>query len=155
MGLNLLHRGTALGPRLLTRLLLQAVTAAALAVDAAVHADLAPDYDFGPGPTQGTLFRVEAAAACLAALLVLFAGRRFAVWAFAFLVSASALGAVLLYSHVDVGALGPLPNMYDPVWYPQKTASAVAEAVGTAAALAGLLLSRPPRWGGRWRRRRL
>ncbi|MGA5821713.1 hypothetical protein ACPC54_28080 [Kitasatospora sp. NPDC094028] len=153
MALDLLHRGTAFGPRLLTRWLLRTVTAAALAIDAAVHADLAPDYDFGPGLTQGTLFRVEAAAACLAALLVLLAGRRFAVWAFAFLVSASALGAVLLYSHVDVGTLGPLPNMYDPVWYPKKTASAVAEAVGAAAALAGLLLTRPPRLGGRWRRR--
>ncbi|KJS51399.1 hypothetical protein VM98_37385, partial [Streptomyces rubellomurinus subsp. indigoferus] len=96
------------------------MTAAALAVDAAVHPDLAPDYHFAPAPTHATVFRVEAAAACLAAFPVLRAGRRFAVWAFAFLVSASALGAVLPYSHVDVGALGPVPNMYDPVCYPQK-----------------------------------
>jgi hypothetical protein len=121
---------------------LQLVTAAALAVDAFVHADLAPAYDLvGGNITQGTLFRLEAAVASLAALLVLIAGRRRSVWAFAFLVSLSALGAVLLYHSVDVGTLGPLPNMYEPIWFPKKTASAVAEAVGAATALAGLLLA--------------
>jgi hypothetical protein len=122
--------------------LLQAVTAAALAVDAYIHADLAAAYDpVGEQISQGTLFRIEAAAASLAALLVLLLGRWRPAWAFAFLVSLSALGSVLLYRYVDVGVLGPLPNMYEPTWFPEKTASAVAEAVGAAASFAGFRIA--------------
>lgn len=122
--------------------LLRVLTAAALAVDAYVHADLAPSYDFTHASiSQGTLFRAEAAAASLAALLVLVAGRRLLVWAFAFLVAAAGIAAVLLYRYVDVGALGPFPNMYEPVWYAEKTRSAIAEGIGTATALAGFVLA--------------
>jgi hypothetical protein len=123
--------------------LLRLLTAAALAVDAYVHADLAPTYDFTHASiSQGTLFRVEAGAASLAALLLIAAGRRPMVWAFAFLVAAGGLAAVLLYRYVDVGAFGPFPNMYEPLWYAEKTRSAIAEAIGTGTALAGLLLAR-------------
>ena len=101
-----------------------------------------PTYDFTHATIdQGTLFRVEAGVASLAALLVLVAGRRRLVWAFAFLVAAGGLFAVvLLYRYVDVGALGPFPNMYEPIWYAEKTRSAIAEAIGAGTALAGLLL---------------
>ncbi|MGH3789612.1 MAG: hypothetical protein ACRDRU_15170 [Pseudonocardiaceae bacterium] len=51
------------------------------------------------------------------------------------LVASSALGAVLLYRYVDLGSLGPLPDMHEPVWYPEKTVSAIAEGVA-----AGVLL---------------
>jgi hypothetical protein len=120
---------------------LRLVTAAALAVDVYVHADLAPTYDFTNATiSQGTLFRIEAGAAALAALLVLVAGTRRLVWAFAFLVAAGGLFAVLLYRYVDVGAFGPFPNMYEPIWYAEKTRSAIAEAIGAGTALAGLLL---------------
>jgi hypothetical protein len=122
--------------------LLRLVTAAALGVDAYVHADLAETYDsVRASISQGTLFRAEAAAAALAGLLVLLAGTRRVVWAYAVLVAASGMGAVLLYRYVDVGALGPLPNMYEPVWFTKKTASAVAEGVGTVTALAGFLMA--------------
>ncbi|MET8748015.1 hypothetical protein [Streptomyces sp. NPDC004728] len=122
------------------------VTAAALAVNAYVHADLAPAFDpIGQRISQGTLFRLEAALASLAALLVLLLGRRRPVWVFAFLVSVSALGTVLLYRYVNVGTLGPLPNMYEPVWWPKKSASAIAEAVGAVTSLAGFLITGPPR----------
>ncbi|MFE0511491.1 hypothetical protein [Streptomyces sp. NPDC058964] len=127
-------------------MLLQVVTAAALAVNAYVHADLAAAYDpVGQQISQGTLFRLEAAAASLAALLVLLFGRRRPVWAFAFLVSVSALGAALLYRYVNVGPLGPLPNMYEPAWWPQKTASAIAEALGAVTSLVGFWITGPPR----------
>ncbi|MGX4733567.1 hypothetical protein ACI1MP_07900 [Kitasatospora griseola] len=131
--------------RPLLRRALQLVTAAALAVSAAIHADLAPGYDaIGAHLTQGTLFRLEAAVAALAALLVLVAGHRRAVWMFAALVSASALGVLLLYRYVDVGAIGPLPNMYEPAWFPEKTTTAIAEAVATVTAIAGFLTTRRP-----------
>ena len=128
--------------------LLRLVTAAGLAVDAYVHADLAAEYDFpGKGISQGDLFRLEAGAAALAALLLILLGTRPLAWAYALLVALAGTGAVLLYRYVDVGALGPLRNMYEPVWYPEKTLSAVAEAAAILTALCGLL------WTRRWRNR--
>lgn len=115
------------------------LTAAGLAVDAYVHADLASRYDAVQGSvSQGDLFRIEAGVAALVALLVVLVGRR-ASLAAAFLVAASALGAILLYRYVDVGTLGPLPNMYEPVWFTEKAVAAVAEGAAAAAALVGSL----------------
>lgn len=123
--------------------LLRLFTAACLAVDAYVHADLAPTYDSVTRTiSQGDLFRIEAAAAALAALLLVLLGTRPLVWGYALLVAAAGAAAVLLYRYVDVGALGPLPNMYEPVWYPKKTASAIAELAATLTAVAGLVLAR-------------
>ncbi len=63
-------------------------------------------------------------------------GRR-ADWIGAFIVTASAAGAVLLYRYVDVETIGPLPNMYEPTWeVPGKPLSAHAE--GGAALLSAL-----------------
>jgi len=85
------------------------------------------------------LFRVEAALAALAAVLVLVTRRPIGV-VVAFLVAAGGVGAVLLYQYVDVGVLGPLPDMCEPISYPEKTYSVIAEAVAAAAALALLAL---------------
>ncbi len=123
------------------RWLVRLLASAGLAVDAYVHADLASRYDpIRASISQGNLFRAEAAAASLAALLVLLLPRR-ETYAFAVTVAASALGAILLYRYVDVGALGPLPNMYEPIWFTEKTVSAVAEGAALIVALAGLGLS--------------
>jgi len=131
------------GPRL-PRRLLTLVTAAGLAVDAYVHWDLAPNFDSltgaaSPHISQGQLFRLESILALLAMFLVVVTKRRFAALA-AFLIAAGGLAAVLLYGYVDVGGLGPFPDMYDPIWSPEKTASAVAEAVAAVGALCLLLL---------------
>ncbi len=122
------------------RWLLRLVTAAGLAVDVYVHWHLAPRFDtlkgtVAPHISQGQLFRLEAVLALLAMLLVLLLRHRSAA-GFAFLVAAGGLAAVLLYRYVDVGAIGPLPDMYDPTWYTEKTVSAIAEA---GAALTALL----------------
>lgn len=110
--------------------------AAGLAVDAYVHADLAGQYDgvkatFG----QGDLFRIEAALAALAALLVL-VWRRFTADAFGWLVAAAGLALLVVYRYVDVGKLGPVPNMYEPVWFTEKWVAAVAQFVTVLAAAA-------------------
>jgi hypothetical protein len=119
-------------------------TAAALGVDAVVHWQNAPAYEaVGTTITQGTLFRAEAVVAVAAGLLVLLRPRA-SSWVAALLVAASALGAVLLYRYVDVGALGPLPDMYENTWQvPGKLLSACAE--GAAVVLA---------WLGLWTHRR-
>jgi hypothetical protein len=121
--------------------LLRLLTVGALAIDVYIHAVLAGDYDFTQASiSQGDLFRIEAGAAALAALLILLIPA-WQAWAFAFLVLAGGLGAVLLYRYVNVGAFGPFPNMYEPIWFPKKTASAIAEAAGAVTALSGLLLA--------------
>jgi hypothetical protein len=140
-GRSPLWRAAGLGA---TRLVLTLVTAAGLGVDAYVHWQLAPSFDTlagaaSPHISQGQLFRLEAALSLMAMLLVLFHRHRIGV-AVAFLVAAGGLGAVLLYRYVDVGGFGPLPDMYDPIWYTEKTVSAVAEAVAAGAALCLLLL---------------
>jgi hypothetical protein len=120
---------------------LRVVTAAALAVDAWVHWDLIARYDANIGPSslsQGDLFRIEAVVSALVAALVLVSGRWF-VWVAAWLVAASAVGAVLLYRYHDPGPLGPLPDMYEPLWFREKTVALVAEGVAVVTASLGLV----------------
>jgi hypothetical protein len=117
--------------------LLAVVTAAALAYDAYVHADLAGTYDAvkTSAVSQGDLFRVESGAAVLAALLVLFRPRRYTA-AFAALVAGGGLAALLVYRYWNIGKIGPLPSMYEPAWYPEKTRTACAQAIAMGTALA-------------------
>lgn len=136
------QHGAGSGQWRLADVALRLLTAAGLAIDAYVHAHLAGDFDaIGRTLSQGVLFRVEAGVASLLVLLVLFAPWRRAVYAAVLVVAASALGAVLLYRYVNVGALGPLPNMYEPIWYFQKSLSAVGEAVALAGGLAGFAVA--------------
>ncbi len=120
------------------------VAAAALAVDAYVHAKLADRYDpVVATVSQGDLFRIEAGLAALAALLVLVRHRRPAD-AFGLSVAAGGLAALLLYRYVDVGAFGPFPDMYEPVWFADKWASVFSQAAAIAAT-AFLLVTAPRR----------
>jgi hypothetical protein len=120
---------------------LRFLVAAALAVDAIVHLRLASDYQLAApgGIGQGNLFKIEAAVAIAVGLYVLIIGSRTA-YAAAFFVAASALAAVLLYRYVDVPAIGPIPSMYEPLWFFQKTLSAVAEGAATLLATGGFLV---------------
>ena len=122
--------------------ILRVLVAAGLAVDAYVHAVTASAYDVPAGGlvTQGDLFLIQAVVAAIAAVAVLVWPRR-STLAFAFLVAASAFGAVVLYRYVEVGSLGPLPRMYEPVWTTDKLISAIAEAVAAVSALVGLAWS--------------
>jgi hypothetical protein len=122
---------------------LRLLIATGLGIDAYVHWTLAPDFDTVTGPgsptiTGGELFRFEAVLAVVAMLLVIVYRRR-PVAAIALLVAAGGVAAVLVYQYIDPGTIGPIPDMYDPVWSTAKASSAIAEA--TAAASAGLLLA--------------
>lgn len=127
----------------LVGVVLRLLVAAALAIDAVVHLRLASYYQMAvpAGIGQGNLFRIEAAAAILAGLYVLVRGSRPA-YAAAFIVAGGGVIAVVLYRYVNVPAFGPIPAMYEPVWYFQKSLSAVAEAAGAVLALVGLLRPR-------------
>ncbi|HET9254293.1 MAG TPA: hypothetical protein VFO16_03700 [Pseudonocardiaceae bacterium] len=113
------------------------IAAAGLAYDAYAHFDLAGLYDANTAViSQGMLFRAEAIAAVLAGILVLIIRGR-AVAAFAALVAGSGLAAVLIYRYIQVGSFGPFPDMSEPVWFPEKLLSAIAEALALLAS--GLL----------------
>jgi len=126
-----------------TQRVLGAAAAAALAIDAYVHFHDAGYYTAVTTSvlSQATLFRVQAALAAALALALLARPSRL-WWAAGFLVAVSAFGAVLLYRYVDVGALGPIPNMYEPTWVsPGKLASAWAEGAASILTATGLLVA--------------
>lgn len=118
--------------------LLRLVVVTGLGVDAYVHLHLAAGYQLAApgGVGGGTLFRLEATAALLAGLWVLFRGTK---RAFLSAATVATLGvvAVVLYRYADLPGVGPLPSMYEPVWYPEKTLSAVAEGIAAVAAVLG------------------
>ena len=117
------------------RMSLVGVAVAGLVVDAYVHLSLASSYDpVRATVSQGQLFRVEAALAIAAALLLLLRPSRPAAVIVA-VVAGGGLVVLILLRYVDVGSLGPFPDMYEPVWYPEKSWTAIAQAVATAAAI--------------------
>ena len=145
------HHRAALARPAVGSWVLRVATAAALGVDAVVHWQNAPAYDaVGTTITQGMLFRAEATVAVVAGLLVLVRPRP-SSWVAALLVAASALVAVVLYRYVDLGTLGPLPDMYENTWQvPGKPLSAYAEGAAVVFATLGLLTHRAPGWNRRF-----
>ncbi len=129
-------------PRHLTRTLgLRLLAAAGLLVSAYVHLSLAPRYDLlGGQVTLGALFRVQAVLA-VAAALVLVVPRPLAWWPAA-VVAATSLVALIGTVYVQVPAFGPLPAVYEPVWFTDKVVATVAVAVSLVCAAGGGLVSR-------------
>lgn len=121
-------------------LILRLAVFAGLGVDAYVHIHLAGDTGQSGTLSEGTLFWIQGVVAAVVAILVLVRPRP-VPYAIAFLVAASALGAVLLYRYADIGAIGPLPDMYEPVWYTEKVVTTVAEAVAAVAAAIGFVVT--------------
>ena len=126
-------------------IILRILAAAGFVYDAYSHFNLAPTYDgnIGSAISQGTLFRIEAVLAVLAAVGVLFIRSKI-VTLLAFLLAAGGLAALLVYRYVNVGEFGPFPNMYENIWYQEKVWSAISMAVAAIACL-GLLLMRTRR----------
>ncbi len=121
---------------------LVAITVIGLAVDAYTHFDLASLYAFNKTSvvSESTLFRVEAVLAILVGIAVLIRPNVFTAGA-AFLVAAGGLALLVLYRYVDVGKIGPIPNMYEPIWFKEKTISALGEVAAVVGALGLLLVS--------------
>lgn len=122
-------------------LALRLAAAAGLAVDAAVHAKLASRYDaISASISEGDLFRIEAAAASLAVLLVLF-WRHLIGDLFGWVTAAAGIAAILVYRYDNLGAFGPFADMYEPVWSTDKEWALAGQAVALVA-LTLLLLAR-------------
>jgi glucan phosphoethanolaminetransferase (alkaline phosphatase superfamily) len=123
--------------------LLALITAALLGVDAYVHLHDAGKYDGFKSSvmSEGDLFRIQAVVAIVVGVLVLL-WPRIITWLLSLLVAGSAAVAVTLYTYVNVGQLGPIPNLYENTWHePGKLFSAIAEAVAALISLVGLLVS--------------
>jgi hypothetical protein len=112
------------------------IVVAGLAIDAYVHFNLASNYELIKTSTlsQADLFRVEGAVAIVAAVLLSIRPRRYTA-GIAAVVAGSALLVLLLYRYNDIGQLGPIPSMYEPVWYTKKTVAAFAEGAALIAAV--------------------
>ena len=128
---------------LVVRIAVIAVVVVGLTIDAYVHFNLAGNYEVIKTSTlsQAQLFRAEGVVAIIAALLLVVRPRRYTA-AFAALVAGSALLALLIYRYNDIGQIGPIPSMYEPIWFPKKTVSAFAEGAALLAAM--LLVLLPP-----------
>lgn len=120
----------------LVRWALVLLAAVGLGIDAFTHFDLASRYELNKTATvsQGTLFRIEAVMAVVVGVALLV---RATVWTALLVVAVSGGGLflLLLYRLVDVGQVGPLPNMYEPLWYAEKSWAAIGEAIALGAAL--------------------
>lgn len=134
---------------LAVRVALTTIVVAGLGVDAWVHLHLAAQYDGvrSSALSQGDLFRAEGSVAVLAAVALIVRPRWYSA-VFALLVAAAGVAAVLVLRYVDVGAFGPFPDMYEPVWYAQKVQSVWGEGVAAAAALVLALFLLPRRHRG-------
>jgi hypothetical protein len=134
------------------RMLLRTVVVIGLGYQAYAHWHLASNFDGVTGNgkpisiSEGDLFRVEAVAALVALVLLAVLPRRWTVLV-ALVVAAGGAAAVLLYRYVDVGAIGPFPNMYEPFWYPEKVWSVIAEGCAAVAAATLLVAGLRPRAG--------
>jgi hypothetical protein len=129
-------------------LLLAVLTVVGLLYDAKVHLHLAGDYDaVGSTVTQGWLFRLEAVVAIGVAVALVVSDHRL-VWLAAGATGFAGVVAVLLYRYVDVGSIGPIPNMYEPAWFPEKLHSAYAEGLVVVACAARGLVPRRGRAQG-------
>ncbi|MGA7203841.1 MAG: hypothetical protein WBX27_04325 [Specibacter sp.] len=135
------HRG-----RLVAATVLRVLAVAGLAVDAVVHFRLAPGYQSAApgGLGEGNLFIAEAAVAAVVGLYVLIRGSRPA-WILALLTAGGGLAVLLIYRYVNVPAFGPFPAMYEPVWFFEKTLTAIAQAAVVLLAGAALALHRRSR----------
>ena len=118
------------------QLALVAVVVVGLAIQAFVHFHLAGSFPRNKTSTlsEEDLFNAEAVAAVVAAVALIVRPRRYTA-GFAFLVAAAGTAAVILYRYVNVGKIGPIPNMYDPYWAPfEKNLSVIAEIIAAVAA---------------------
>lgn len=97
-------------------LLLRLLTAAALAVVAAIHLHLAPGYALlGELVTHGDPIRAQAAAAAAVALALLVRPRGYG-WLAVAVLGLRSRHAVVGPTYVAVPAPSPFPRIFEPAW---------------------------------------
>ena len=117
---------------------------ACLAISAYTHLHLAPVYDFGPPITLGQLFVAQGVISGVLGLWLLVRNDRLA-WLLAGALMVASAAAVLVSARAQIPAFGPLPGIYEPVWYPEKVVSAVSEVFFLVVLMARFILGQRPR----------
>jgi hypothetical protein len=120
----------------LLRWVLVGIAVVGLGIDAWTHFDLASLYRFNRTSVvnEAVLFRVEASLAIVAAVWLVLQPKLLAIL---FSVALTGGGAFLLvlYRYVDVGKIGPIPNMYEPIWTGEKQLALAGELIALVASL--------------------
>jgi hypothetical protein len=126
----------------LTRWPLVLLAAAGLGIDAFTHLDLAHLYQANTTGTvnEGVLFQIEAVLAIVAGLWILLRPGVLSA-GFTLVVAGGGAFVLLLYRYVNVGKIGPIPNMWDPGWFPEKKWSLAGELIAVVASLVLLVLT--------------
>lgn len=126
-----------------TRKLLVGITVVGLAVDAVIHLHSARPYDVvGTTITEGWLFRIEAVAAIVVLVALLVRPSRLTAGAAAVVAGGGALAVVMSY-YVHIGAIGPLPDVYEQTTFPEKALALVAQAIAAATAVTLVVIGFP------------
>jgi hypothetical protein len=126
-----------------TALLVRLVVACAFGVSAYVHLDLARGPWVAAGEvTLAGLFVADAVTALAAGLWVLVQPTRTS-WAVALLVALASLLALLTSTYIRLPGPGPLPVLYEPVWYGEKAAAAIAAGIAALGSAIGLAATLP------------
>lgn len=132
-----------------TGVLLRVLGALALGCSGYLHLRIALDrpplLDDGQVTLSG-LFVAQAVAVLVVVVWVLARGDALAWLAFA-AVAAASLAALLLSVYVRIPAIGPLPEIYEPVWYTDKYLAAASAAAAVVVAVVALALLRRRRVG--------
>jgi hypothetical protein len=124
-----------------SRWVLRFAALAALATSGYIHLNLASRYSFGPAITQGQLFIIQGVVAILIGLWLVIRDS-WPSWVAAALLMASSCAAVVISTVHQIPAIGPLPSLYEPVWYTEKTISAFVEGAFVLLVLARFALRR-------------
>jgi hypothetical protein len=120
----------------LVRWALILIAVVGLGIDAYTHLDLAKLYSGNTTGTvnEGVLFQIEASLAIVAGLWLLVRPGILSV-VFTLLITGGGAAALLVYRYVNVGKIGPIPNMWEPIWTTEKQWSLAGELIAFAAAL--------------------
>ena len=123
------HAGVTARPasNLSALLIVRLLASTALMVSAFIHGTLAIQLGVG-GPliSQGQLFTAQAALSAALALAMLTRDDR--IWLVAVVLSVVGLGAVLASVYSPIPAIGPFPEIHEPVWLMTMLVSAFAQA---------------------------
>ena len=135
--------------RTIAKWVLIVLVAVGLGIDAYTHYDLASLYKFNRTSVlnEGFLFQVEATLAVVVGVGLIVKPNRLTA-GLAFLVAAGGAVLLVIYRYNDIGRIGIIPNMYEPIWTTEKKWSLAGEILAAVASI-GLIGVLPARSSAR------
>lgn len=123
-----------------------------LGIDAYTHLDLAHVYMGNTTGTvnEGVLFQVEGSLAIAVGVWLLVRPGLLSAIA-TLMITGGGAAALVIYRYYDIGKIGPIPPMHEPIWFAEKEWSLFGELLAFAAALVLLTWALAQRRVGRRR----